>query len=541
MVLLEEVIQVQKIIKNIIFSMVFGLISTDIGARENAMRMSEKSVSDLNTSVFEALKTNPEILIQKAEQDASNHKLTQVIGTYLPSLDLKAGVGKEYVKQAYRKTALASIDTRGSINRTRYDPSVTLNQKIFDGLETPYEIRKSHKEIYQSAKNLEEAQILIAFNAMDRYIAVRRFERLVQLAKDNVTTHESILAKIKKLVAGGKATTGDASNVQSRLYDAKAAVGDIQGDLDTAYANFKEVIGAEAEKLVTPTFDDSLLPKTVQEAVEMAQKMNRSVIVARATEAVAKVDFDKTISPFLPSIDFQMQAKKDYDVGGKAGVSTNITGQFIGTFNVFKGGRDIGKRRELRAKMRSAKYKKHKEMRRAEKEVRVSYAELISARAQSKALRGAVQSKKAVRNIYMKQFDAGTRSFIDILDASHEFFLAKGSLITSDATEDLSAARLLASVGTLLDQFKDSLEETSSRDENSDANLPQLELVSKQDTADIEKDIKAPVENAPKETVATAPEMSVEMVDNEDTPQVETDVMEERDLAQAEPNMSDVY
>ena len=414
----------------------------------------EKSVSDLPSSLNKALNTNPEILFQKAEKDASGHKVTQSIGTYLPSVDLRAGYGREYIKQNHQTTNIALAPTHGSRTSTRYDPSVTVNQKMFDGLATPYDIQKSKKELFQSVKNLEEAQLLVAFDVFDKYIAVRRFERLVKLAKENVFIHQSILGKIKKLVKAGKATTGDEKNVQSRLYDAKAAVGDIQGDLETAYANFKETVGVEAQSLSIPQFNDSLLPSTVQEAVSVATKKNRSVIVAKATEAVASSEFDKTIAPFMPSVDLQFQAKRNHNFAGKKGLETDIVGQVIGTFNVLNGGRDIGKRRELRAKMRSAKFRKQKEMRRAEKEVRVSYAEMVSARAQSKALRGSVTSKKDVRNIYMKQFDAGTRSFLDILDASHEFFLAKGSLIMSDATEDLAAARLLASTGTLLEQFE---------------------------------------------------------------------------------------
>ena len=413
----------------------------------------KETVSDLRTSVQEALHTNPEILIQKAERDVSDHKVSESIGAYFPVLDLRAGAGKEYVKQAYSRNVLTTTETRGSTNKTRYDPSATITQKIFDGLETPYDIKKSKKELFQSVKNIEEAQVLIAFNAIDKYISVRRFERLLKLSKDNVQVHKSILAKIKKLVAAGKVTSGDEKNVLSRLHDAEAAVGDIQGDLDSAYANFKEVVGRDAYKLNIPIFNDNLIPGTVQTAIMEALKKNRSVIVARATEDVARADFDKSISPFMPAVDLQLQARRDYDVGGKSGVLTNLTGQFIGTFNVYNGGRDIAKRRGLRAKMQSAKFRKYQEMRRAEKEVRVSYAELLSARVQSIALRGAVKSKKTVREIYMKQFDAGTRSFLDILDASHEYFLAKGSLITSDATEDLAAARLLASVGTLLELF----------------------------------------------------------------------------------------
>jgi hypothetical protein len=241
----------------------------------------------------------------------------------------------------------------------------------------------------------------------------------------------------------------------------------------------------------------------------------------------------------MPSIDFQMQARKDYDVGGKSGVSTNITGQFIGSFNVFNGGRDIGKRRELRAKMASAKYSKRKELRRAEKEVRVSYAELISARSQSQALKGAVKSKKAVRDIYMKQFDAGTRNFIDILDASHEYFLAKGSLITSDATEDLSSARLLASIGILLEQFSGEIRHIPDRVK--DDKGAELQFVSLKDEQNIakapNKDIKENVKQKGQTAVPERSEASVEPHNVRDNASAD----QERDLAQAAPNMSGTY
>ncbi len=498
----------------------------------------EKSVSDLPSSLNEALNTNPEILFQKAEKDASDHKVTQSIGAYLPSVDLRAGYGREYIKQNYQTTNIALAPTHGSRTSTRYDPSVTVNQKVFDGLATPYDIQKSKKELFQSVKNLEEAQLLVAFDVFDKYIAVRRFERLVKLAKENVSVHQSILGKIKKLVKAGKATTGDEKNVQSRLYDAKAAVGDIQGDLETAYANFKETVGVEAQSLSIPQFNESLLPSTVQEAVAIATKKNRSVIVAKATEGVASSEFDKTIAPFMPSVDLQFQAKRNHNVAGKKGLETDIVGQVIGTFNVLNGGRDIGKRRELRAKMRSAKFRKQKEIRRAEKEVRVSYAEMVSARTQSKALRGAVTSKKDVRNIYMKQFEAGTRSFLDILDASHEFFLAKGSLITSDATEDLAAARLLASTGTLLEQFeKLNLNLDTANEEH------KLDVV-KQDEA-VETEVIA--ENAPSTNESAEPKATPETVDGSVAAYSGEDVGSkiptgtEREMAQASPHPSDVY
>ena len=68
---------------------------------------------------------------------------------------------------------------------------------------------------------------------------------------------------------------------------------------------------------------------------------------------------------------------------------------------------------------------------------------------QANNLREAVASKEKVVAVYNEQFDLGTRSLLDLLDAQNEYFLAKGALITADATQDLTEARLLAAMGYL--------------------------------------------------------------------------------------------
>lgn len=418
----------------------------------------ENGVGSIEMAIQSALDTNPEILFQKAEREATRHKITQARGNFLPSISIRAGAGREYVKQNFRQstgsaTGLSSL-SRGSNNQARYDPSIRLTQRIFDGTRSIKEFEKSKNEFAQSTKNVAEAQTLVAFSVFDAYVAVRRFERLYRLAKENVRVHESILSKVRKLVNAGNATASDEESVRSRLFDAKAALGDIEGDLLGAYANFKEITGKEAKDLSQPILSESQIPGTMQEAIQLARSQNKSVQVAQATEKVSKSEFDGSISPFMPSFDLELEARRNFNVAGKEGHETTLTGQVVGTFNVFNGGKDIGRRRELRALLAGSKYQTQRELRRAEKEVRVSYAEMVSARKQSSALKSAVNAKQKVRDSFMKQFEAGTRSFVDILDASHEFFLAKGSMITADATGDVAVARLYSAMGIILSVYK---------------------------------------------------------------------------------------
>ena len=71
----------------------------------------------------------------------------------------------------------------------------------------------------------------------------------------------------------------------------------------------------------------------------------------------------------------------------------------------------------------------------AEREARVAYNALMTARARLEALRAAVAAQRATRDIYAQQFDLGQRGLLDLLDAENELFLARSNLVTATFTE----------------------------------------------------------------------------------------------------------
>lgn len=414
---------------------------------------------DLKTALRKALDTNPEVLVQKAEREAAKYRVDQEFSGYLPSLSVRAGAGREYAQEKFKANAFNPLGNNGQTSMNRYDPSVSLRQSLFNGFNTKYGVERAKNELLQSNMNIIEAQVLLAYKVADAYISVRRYGRLVKLAQENVAVHRSILGKIKELVQAGKATTADLSSAESRLNDAQAAVDDIEGNYGSEVAKFIEAVGIAPDHLDRPEVPWEALPSTSQSAANTAALKNRAVVVADAAIRVAESEFKQTAAPFMPSFEFQGDARKNYNVSGNKGIETTLTGQIVGTFDVYNGGKDLATRRRQRELLVAAKLRKEKEIRQAVRESSVSYAEWMSARNQAIALRAAVISKERVRNIYMQQFQAGTRSFLDILDASHEYFLAKGSLITADATEDLAAIRTLSAMGVLLEVYDPELKQ----------------------------------------------------------------------------------
>lgn len=409
----------------------------------------EERVTKLTDAITTAVSDHPSILADKAAKEATDHRIEFAKGGYIPTIDLQVGAGHEYTKQKFRENDLNSTKVSGTVATDRYDPTVRVRQMVFDGLETPYQVEKAEKEQKQANLKIRETEELTAFAAAEQFIAGRRFGRLLRLSQDNVRVHKEILAKVNQLIAAKKATVADRYNVEARLHDAEAAVRDIQGDLDSAIAQFIDIVGKEPGRLSSAEIPKDNLPLSIEDALDIARDNNPSLMLSRASIDVAKADVNVAKAPFYPRLDLELDATRRHNVGAKSGSENNLTALAVVRFNLFNGGKDMSRTKELRAKMREAKYLMKNQRRTAEREVRVSWGEMKSALGQADVLRKAVKSKEQVRNAYLEQFRLGQISFLNILDASHEFFLAKGSLITADATYDLASVRALAAMGVL--------------------------------------------------------------------------------------------
>jgi len=68
-------------------------------------------------------------------------------------------------------------------------------------------------------------------------------------------------------------------------------------------------------------------------------------------------------------------------------------------------------------------------------------------------LRNVVSSNERVRDAYLKQFELGQRSLLDLLDSENELFLSRSDLVTAEYTALFGGYRLMASMGTLPQHF----------------------------------------------------------------------------------------
>lgn len=435
------------------FTIICMLCMFDVHGKtiKNHPSTSQASVNilSLEEAMILAQKTHPEVLETLPAKDAAMYRGHQAKALRLPVLEGRVGAGREYLRQKFSRNKLNPFPLEGSVNEKRADSTLSLRQPLFDGYEATRQIEKAKRETHQASLKTAEIQELIAFKAGDQYIALRRFSRLYKLAKKNVAAHREILNKINTLIDAGKATTVDRESATARTEDAEASMNDIEGNYTTALAHFIDIVGVEPPQLSNAEIPSHLVPDSLEEALKLAQTYNKSLNLAKVTKEVAKTDTEISKATLYPRVGIEVDGTKRFHAGGKPGSEDNLTAQVVMKYNFYNGGRDLARTKELRSKAQQAHYAMLREKRNAEREIRISMSERHSSYKQALALRESSLAKEKVVKSYREQFDAGRRSFLDILDAQHEYFLSVGSKITTEATYDLANLRALASMGLL--------------------------------------------------------------------------------------------
>jgi adhesin transport system outer membrane protein len=399
--------------------------------------------------------TNPEVGIVIESQRAVEEEVEQARGVLYPELDVRIAHGIEWVTDPSTRARERDNFHDDDVTRLpRSEVGITLRQLLFDGFAAIREVERQKRRVQSSQRRVRETSELIALDAIEAYLESLRQRELVALSSSNVRTHETHLNLVRSKVAGGASSQADVEQAESRLASARDNLAEAEGRLIDADTTYKRVVGEEADGLSRPQAPAAALPQTLDAVVGTAVDLNPTVRVFRADLAVAEKAYEASTAPYYPRFDLELATNRTDNVGGTRGSDTDGSAMVVMTYNLFRGGRDAARRRELCHRVAEARQRLHRQLRLTEEEARLSWNALQNARLRLQALRAEVQANDRVRNTYRQQFDIGQRSLLDLLDSENELFIAKTNAITSEFVEYFGIYRILAATGTLLNTME---------------------------------------------------------------------------------------
>ncbi len=290
----------------------------------------------------------------------------------------------------------------------------------------------------------------VALQTVQAYLEVLRSQRVLAVASANVRAHEAILNKVRDRAQSGRSMQSEVNQAMARLQAAKASLAEAQGRARDARSLYLAVVGSEPGKLAAAPPIARRLPASVDAAVAAAKQGSPAVLARMFDYHAAQSAIGVARSEFYPRINAEAGVDHVYDTERATGRRTDAYAMVMLRQNLYRGGIDTARVREARSRADEAAALEGQTTRSVEREVRISWSAIQTARARSDAVSRQLEQNRTVISSYYEQFELGQRTLLDILDIQNEIFVNASVLETERFIAEFNSYRVIAATGKLI-------------------------------------------------------------------------------------------
>lgn len=418
----------------------------------------EAYAEGLGDAIKGALAFQPTVKGAYARRTSARERVKVERGALFPKVDVRGETGYEYLDApSTRNRSTRAPGSNGYTSLWRNNASVFVTQLIFDGFQTVNLVRSARARATQAGHRVVNTRQTVALEAIAAYLDIIRTRQFVKLARRNVQDHANILGGIIRLQRQGRTTTADIQQARARYYQATAQLKSFQGELRRAIVRYQAVVGRVPSANMAQPGSAALRPRyarmSLADAYKVAAKQNPEIKAAQSEVKARRHAADATKGLFTPRVELQLESSIGNDIDGVKGHATNVTALVVLTWNLYRGGSDIARRREALANLTVAQYDASDSRRIVRERLGQAYEAFATDRAVIPDNINRVQSNRSLVSAYAQQFLAGQRSLLDRLDVQNDLFLAELELANSRSRMFFNYFSFVAATGELLTYF----------------------------------------------------------------------------------------
>lgn len=385
---------------------------------------------------------HPQLQAQREALAATDEGVAQAISGFRPTAIAN------YVKGRARNNG--SDDTWFYANNKT--ESLQITQPIFQGGETLASYASAKDRVKAGRAELTALEQTILLTATVAYTDVVEKQSVLEVNQHNVDLLAEQLRASKARFEVGELTKTDVAQSQARLASAQAAQRQALGDLATARATFRRVIGYDPPPDIALPPIPEALPSSLEEATRLAELNHPTLEAARHLEEATSNDVDARTASLLPDVNLEgIMSRREAAAAGIFQQVRNDNDQILlnVTIPLYQSGAEWSRIREAKDIARQARFNAIDTRYSVVENVARAWQDYHTARAiiasNKQAVKAAQEALDGVRqeNLY------GTRTIIDVLDTEQDFFNARVNLVIATVAEKQQAYRLLAAVGRL--------------------------------------------------------------------------------------------
>lgn len=386
-----------------------------------------------------AYTSNPIINSKRAELRSLDENVSAASSKFFPSVEILGSYGENNLEYG----GLEKVTTNPLVG------SVSINQNIFTGGKLINDRLSAINLVAAGRQSLRDSEQNILFLAAKAYFNYLKTEQIVKLQQNNYEVLRERLEATKIQFEVGELTLTDVAQSEARMSLAQFNLADARSLLKGSEANYRSIIGLNPDNL--KQWNNTIrVPANESDAISLALKNNPALKYNEKIERSSRYNVGSQKSMLSPKLSIKgeyIYAEDQSFLMPDDIDQYQLTGQV--KIPIFYGGlnwSNIRKAQELNAK---DKYLIIDAKRKIKGYVKTSYAEYNASILRISSAEKQVNATEIALEGVKQEFELGTRTTLDILDAEQEYLDARVSLV--QARNDSNTAIFLLSyyLGTL--------------------------------------------------------------------------------------------
>ncbi|MGF1738759.1 outer membrane channel protein TolC [Photobacterium satsumensis] len=398
--------------------------------------LSHTALADDLAEIYQQAKQNdPQLLRAAADKDTAFEAINSTRSALLPQINLTAG---------YNVSRMDG-DADG------FNGGLSLDQSIYNRASW-VNLDISEKVARQSDAFYATSQQGLILRVSDAYFAVLRAMDDLEFVRAEKAAVGRQLEQTKQRFEVGLSAITDVHDAQAQYDSVLADEILAENALTNSYEGLREITGQEHTDLSildTRRFSASAPQSRVESLLKDAETENLSLLTSRISQDIARDEITLAESGHLPTLSFN--AGYNYDEKANADDGTLNAGINL-ALPVYTGGRVTSEVKQAQFGYVAASEDLEGSYRSVVRDVRAFYNNINASIGALRAYQQSVVSAQSALEATEAGFDVGTRTIVDVLDATRRLYDANRQLANARYDYIISQLQLKQAVGSLSEQ-----------------------------------------------------------------------------------------
>ncbi len=299
---------------------------------------SANAEANLKYYLNEAFKNNLKLNAERKNYKSIKENINISRSEFLPSISLS---GDQSSTQSTNKTNQSGTNLKDSSLDTE-TKKISVDQKVFQGFKGYNSFKKSELQVEQASFKLKQVEQQTVLDTIASYFDLIFKIKNLEFNTSNVNLFERQVESDGARTQKGEITLTDLAQSESSLAGANAKLIKAQTELLASEINFERITRKKAPNLLNNNEKIKIdLPKTLQDALNIAKKNNSDLIISKIDYEIATKELNIEKARLSPSATLNYSKTENKDFSSTVDELDEETVKATITWPIIKGGENI--------------------------------------------------------------------------------------------------------------------------------------------------------------------------------------------------------